>query len=187
RRPLTLAIGSAHVMTTSTKKSRLHRLRKLAYAPLVVAVAAGAICTGAGTGTAAQRAGADAPQSENAYTWALYNSTGEPIYGNWNAEMSTGYHSRVETSADHPWQPGDDAAEATQHQDTWRNTTWTGHICYNKHWWDFSYSAKRFGDGYFGLGIPDFRLEADSAGALFVHPNTGHFTRRALTLRSDVC
>ncbi|MFD7046308.1 hypothetical protein, partial [Rhodococcus jostii] len=79
-------------MTTSTM-SRTQRLRQLAYAPLVAAVAAGAICTGAGTSTAATDttapAAADTPQSGNAYDWYLLNHTGQPIYGTWSAEMST--------------------------------------------------------------------------------------------------
>ncbi|MFC9768640.1 hypothetical protein [Rhodococcus jostii] len=163
-------------MTTSTM-SRRQRLRKLAYAPLVAAVAAGAICTGAGISTAAAT---DTPQSGNAYEWALLNHTGQSIYGNWSAEMAPRDKSRVETDKDHPWKP-DDAAKAIQYQNGWRFTAWTGHICYNKRWWDFTYSADGFGDGILNLGIPVFTLEADSAGALFVNPHTLHFRRVGLT------
>ncbi|MFC9769427.1 hypothetical protein [Rhodococcus jostii] len=168
-------------MTTSMM-SRLHRLRKLAYAPLVAAVAAGAVCVGAGTGTAATT---DAPQSGSAYNWYLLNHTGQPIYGTWSAEMASGDKSRVETDKDHPWKPND-AAKATQYQDSRRYTTWKGRICYNKHWWDFAYSNSGFGDSVFSSGIPVFTLEADSAGALFVYPNTKHFYREALTAELDI-
>ncbi|MFC9769301.1 hypothetical protein [Rhodococcus jostii] len=150
-------------MSTSTM-SRLHRLRQLAYAPLVAAIAAGAICAGTGTGTATT----DAPQSGSAYEWALLNHTGQSIYGYWNAEMSTGDHSRVETDKDHPWK-ADDAAKATQYQDAARYTTWRGHICYNKHWWDYTFNGALFGDRFMGHGEPIFKLEADSAGTPWVY------------------
>ncbi|MFC9769494.1 hypothetical protein [Rhodococcus jostii] len=172
-------------MTTSAM-SRLHHLRKLAYAPLVAAVAAGALSTGAGTSTAADT---DTPQSGNAYNWALFNRTGQSIYGYWNAEMPTGDKSRVEAPADRPWQPDVTSAKATQYQDAWSVTTWTGHICYNKHWWDYSYSGTGFGDGiYFGIGAPTFSLEVDSRGALFVYPFADdRFWRDALTRKSGDC
>ncbi|MFC9769102.1 hypothetical protein [Rhodococcus jostii] len=157
-------------MTTSTKKSRLHRMRKLAYAPLVAAVAAGAICTGAGTSAATDTtapAATDTPQSGNAYDWYLLNHTGQPIYGTWSAEMSTGDHSRVETDADRPWK-ADDAAKAVQYKNWSLYTTWTGHICYNKHWWDYQ-------DRHLDWVLEDhhlvFTLEADSTGALFMYPD----------------
>ncbi|MFC9769602.1 hypothetical protein [Rhodococcus jostii] len=160
-------------MTHSTKKSRLHRLLKLAYAPLVAAVAAGAICTGAGTGTAASTTTpgtTDAPQSGDAYNWALFNRTGQPIYGYWNAEMpATGDHSRVETDKDRPWQPDVTSAKATQYQYSSNLTTWTGHICYKKQWWDYTFRDYGFGDKIFGYGNPIFRLEADSAGTPWVY------------------
>ncbi|MFD7046114.1 hypothetical protein, partial [Rhodococcus jostii] len=68
-------------MTTSGM-SRLHRLRELAYAPLAVAVTAGTICTGVGTEVAAT------PQSGDTYDWYLFNRSGKPIYGTWNATTS---------------------------------------------------------------------------------------------------
>ncbi|MFC9769344.1 hypothetical protein [Rhodococcus jostii] len=160
-------------MTTSDKKNRRHRPRQLAYAPLVVAIAAGAICTGAGISTAAETtapATTDTPQSGSAYEWALLNHTGQPIYGRWSAEMSTGDHSLVETDKDHPWK-ADDAAKATQYKDVSRSTTWRGHICFNEHWWDSTLSDQDWGGTVLGLGygVPVFRLEADSAGAPWVY------------------
>ncbi|MDV6278208.1 hypothetical protein R3Q06_32605 [Rhodococcus erythropolis] len=159
-------------MTRSTT-SRRHRLRKLAYAPLVAAVAAGTLCTGAGISTAADTtapATTDTPQSGDAYEWALLNHTGQPIYGSWDAKMEFGAHSRVETDKDHPWKP-DDAAKATQYKDG-NYTTWRGHICFNEHWWDITLSGGAgWGDTAFGFGteVPVFRLEADSAGTPWVY------------------
>ncbi|MFC9769405.1 hypothetical protein [Rhodococcus jostii] len=169
-------------MTHSTKKSRRHRLLKLAYAPLVMAVAAGAICIGAGTGTAASTTTpgtTDAPQSGSAYEWTLINHTGQPIYGTWSAEMSTGDHSRVEADKDHAWQPGD-VVGAVQYQDTWRSTTWRGRICYNGNWWDYE-SSKSGAAGF------EFSLEADSAGNLFVYPHNGYSGRHRLALKPGRC
>ncbi|MDV6278447.1 hypothetical protein R3Q06_34080 [Rhodococcus erythropolis] len=150
---------------TTIMMSGLHRMRKLAYAPLIAAVAAGAICTGAGTSTAETTAPAttDAPQSGSAYEWALLNHTGKSIYGSWSAEMSTGDHSLVETDKDHPWE-ADDAAKAIQYKDGSRETTWRGHICFNEHWWDIIIGGDGWGDTVLGFGVPVFRLEADSAG-----------------------
>ncbi|MFC9769257.1 hypothetical protein [Rhodococcus jostii] len=156
-------------MTTSTM-NRLQRLRKLAYAPLVAAVAAGAICTGAGTSTAADT---DTPQSGSAYNWYLANHTGQPIYGYWSAEMASGDKSRVETDAKHPWQPGARPA-AVQYQSSWHYTTWRGRICYNEHWW--SHTSSNY--DYLPLGDIEFTLSVDSTGVLFVgwvamHPENG--------------
>ncbi|MDV6273941.1 hypothetical protein R3Q06_10570 [Rhodococcus erythropolis] len=157
---------------TRTATSRLRSLRKLAYTPLIAAVAAGALCTGAGTSTAETTAPAttDAPQSGNAYEWTLLNHTGKSIYGSWSAEMSTGDHSLVETDKDHPWK-ADDAAKATQYKDVTRYTTWRGHICFNEHWWDATLSDELWGGTILGLGrgAPVFRLEADSAGTPWVY------------------
>ncbi|MDV6278159.1 hypothetical protein R3Q06_32320 [Rhodococcus erythropolis] len=158
-------------MTRSTK-TRPHRLRQLAYAPLIAAIAAGALCTGAGTSTAA--AGTthapttpDTPHSGNAYNWYLLNHTGQPIYGTWDAKMDSGDHSEVKTDKDHPWKP-DDAAKATQYQYGSSLTTWTGHICYNTHSWDYTHTDYHYGEKVFGYGNPIFTLEADSTGTPWV-------------------
>ncbi|MFC9769460.1 hypothetical protein [Rhodococcus jostii] len=181
-------------MITSGMKSRLHRIRKLAYAPLVVAIAAGAICTGAGFGSAAPAATAttpaptDTPQSGATYDWYLLNHTGQSIYGNWNAEMELGseYNSHVEAPADHPWQPND-AATAAQHSDWMHYTTWTGRICYKKRWWAYAISDFGFGDDAF-YGKPVFRLEADSADDLFVYYSSPfHYAPHPLTLQPLAC
>ncbi|MFC9769756.1 hypothetical protein [Rhodococcus jostii] len=155
-------------MTASGMKNRLHRLRKLAYAPL--AVAAGTICTGMGIGAPAAT---DTPQSGNAYIWHLVNHTSQPIYGYWGAEMASGDTSRVETDANHPWQPGH-SDEATQYLNRWRFTTWKGHICHNRHWWDFTFS-----DVGFGQSNNAFWLEADSTGAMFAYFDVADVLRSA--------
>ncbi|MFC9768671.1 hypothetical protein [Rhodococcus jostii] len=170
-------------MTTSTM-SRLHRLRKLAYAPLIAAVAAGALCTGAGVALAAPT---DTPQSGSAYNWQLLNHTGQPIYGYWGAEMASGDTSRVETDADHLWKPDDASVKATMHQSVLHNTTWKGHICINKHWWDFTDSERDFRGGKAGTLI--FRLEADSKGAPFVYyqPSLWEPQKKPLKLQQGDC
>ncbi|MFC9768989.1 hypothetical protein [Rhodococcus jostii] len=165
-------------MTTSTM-SRLHRLRKLAYAPLVAAVAAGAICTGAGTSTAVPT---DTPQSGSAYNWQLLNHTGQSIYGSWGAEMSTGDHSRVETDKDHPWKADDASVKAVQYRNPWFNTTWRGEICYKEHWWDYTYTSQSL-----GFDNTIFRLEADSRGALFVYDSAHQVGAEPMILRPGDC
>ncbi|MFC9769138.1 hypothetical protein [Rhodococcus jostii] len=172
-------------MTTSTM-SRLHRMRKLAYAPLAVAVAAGAICTGAGTGTAASTTTpgtTEAPQSGDAYNWYLINYTGQPIYGYWSAEMASGDTSRVETDKDHPWKPGLASDMAAQFYNQFRFTTFRGHICYSKRWWDYTLSDWGWGE----IGTSVFRLEADSAGTLHVYPYWNRSYHSALIPESGVC
>ncbi|MDV6277997.1 hypothetical protein R3Q06_31425 [Rhodococcus erythropolis] len=163
-------------MTRSTM-SRLHRMRQLAYAPLVAAVAVGTLCTGAGISTAATDttgpATTDAPQSGDAYYWQLLNHTLQPIYGSWDAKMDSGDHSEVKTDKDHPWKPDDASVKTTQYQDASRYTTWTGRICYNKRWRDFEFSDFGFGVKVTGVGMgygsPIFTLEADSAGTPWVY------------------
>ncbi|MDV6278691.1 hypothetical protein R3Q06_35560 [Rhodococcus erythropolis] len=153
-------------MTTSTM-SRRRRLRKLAYAPLVAAVAAGAVCVGPGTGAAATTAAAGPIYW--GYDWSLVNRTGQPIYGDWNVTMESGASSHVEAPDETPWQP-DDVAETTQYEEDVASSqmSWTGHICYNTHWWD--YMASDFGFAH-DPGARVVTLEADSAGALFVYPD----------------
>ncbi|MDV6277841.1 hypothetical protein R3Q06_30580 [Rhodococcus erythropolis] len=56
----------------STKKNRPHRMRRWVYAPLAMAVAAGAVCTGAGVGSAATGADSGAPTM---ITWRFHNGT----------------------------------------------------------------------------------------------------------------
>ncbi|MDV6278076.1 hypothetical protein R3Q06_31855 [Rhodococcus erythropolis] len=172
-------------MTRSTT-SRPRSLRKLAYAPLIAAVATGTLCTGAGISTAATDTTApattDTPESGNAYEWSLTNRTGQEIYGSWSAQMSTGDHSEVKTDKDHPWK-ADDAAKATQYQTIFRTTTWTGLICYNRNWWTYTASS----DNATGFR---FSLEADTEGALFVYPHDGAHdrdNRHRLTLKPGVC
>ncbi|MFC9768807.1 hypothetical protein [Rhodococcus jostii] len=161
---------------TTTSTMRRHRLLKLAYAPLAVAVAAGAICTGAGTSTAAADttapANTDAPPTGGWYDWGLRNRTGQPIYGTWDAKMEwSGDSSHLEATADHRWPPGA-AATSTMYKNFWHSTEWTGNICYNKQWWTY----------YLGTDINTrmqiFSLEADSAGRLWVWISGGDETDR---------
>ncbi|MDV6277955.1 hypothetical protein R3Q06_31215 [Rhodococcus erythropolis] len=161
--------------------SRRHRLRKLAYTPLVMAVAAGAICTGAGNGLAATAdasASIDTQQGRSSQDWYLLNHTGQPIYGNWNAKMdSASYSSHVETDKDHPWAP-DDAAKATQNEN-WGGTLWAGRICFDRNWWEYT--------GYRSPENAVFTLEADSAGELYVYHDKDHLQPVHLTVRKGAC
>ncbi|MDV6277600.1 hypothetical protein R3Q06_29340 [Rhodococcus erythropolis] len=77
-------------MNMSAVKDRRERVGRWAYAPLVVAIAAGAIGGGAGVGSADTVTAADAavvtmapPPLPEAGHWRLANGTGQPIYGTW--------------------------------------------------------------------------------------------------------
>ncbi|MFC9766039.1 hypothetical protein [Rhodococcus jostii] len=151
----------------STKKNRLHRMRRWSCAPLVVAVAAGVICAGAGistaaTDTATPPATTNAPQGGASYPWTLLNRTNRTIYGSWVAKVqsSSAQSSHVEASVNHPWPPNE-AATATQFLPLANaSTSWTGDICYNKHHWHFYTESAE---------ANQFRLEADSNNALYVY------------------
>ncbi|MDV6277248.1 hypothetical protein R3Q06_27510 [Rhodococcus erythropolis] len=147
-------------MTTRTKTSRQRSLRRLAYVPLIMAVAAGALCTG--TAISVADTTAPATSSDPVYTWSLINHTGQPIYGEWRAEISTGDHSIVHTDADHPWKPGD-VPSAFMGFGGFHPTMWKGRICYDKHWWD--YGPESLGQ------LLNPTLAADSTGMLWVYPH----------------
>ncbi|MFC9769565.1 hypothetical protein [Rhodococcus jostii] len=63
-------------MTTSRKRSRLHRMRRLVYTPLVAAVAAGTVCAGAGISTAATDAD---PGPVEWIDWRVHNYTDQVL------------------------------------------------------------------------------------------------------------
>ncbi|MDV6278598.1 hypothetical protein R3Q06_34985 [Rhodococcus erythropolis] len=170
-------------MTITRNKHRRHRLRQLAYIPLIVAAAA-VIGTSVGAGSAAS-ATTPVPTDVFSYDWTLVNRTGQPIYGTWNITVTAGNNSSVAAPANRPWRP-DDNASATQFQRLSDTTTWRGHICYNNHWWGFTHSQDF---GYFEIfDIPVFSVEADSRGALFVYPfPTNRAVRIALNPQNGDC
>ncbi|MDV6278368.1 hypothetical protein R3Q06_33595 [Rhodococcus erythropolis] len=161
------------MMTTSSEKSRLHRIRNLASISLVTAAAAGAICSGTGTGTAATSIAATGTDtavipthttdttnttSRDTFHWSVTNHTGKSIYGTWKAVGQKGDSSdssHVESSVDNQWKP-DASADAYQRKSVLSGPEWTGNICYNEHWWKFKGIGEIFG----------FSLEADSKGTL---------------------
>ncbi|MDV6278721.1 hypothetical protein R3Q06_35725 [Rhodococcus erythropolis] len=162
-------------------------LRKAAYAPLAVAVLAGALSSGAGISTAdatTTPTGTDTLQSGDTYNWALLNRTGQPIYGTWDWSMEWSEDgARVVVPADNPLRP-DDAVMGAQTKNPARRTTWTGRICYDEHWWNYKYT------GYTG-NEPSlvFRLEADSTHVLYAYHTLKLFDdyRIALTPENGVC
>ncbi|MFC9769409.1 hypothetical protein [Rhodococcus jostii] len=168
-------------MTTHTMNRG--RLRQLGYTPLIVALAAAALCTTAGT--SAEAATTPAPTDVFQYDWTLANHTGRPIYGTWNITVTAGNNSHVAAPAHRPWQPGDTATD-TQFQHASDTTNWSGHICYDEHWWGFAHSQNF---GYLSIfDIPAFSLEADSRGALFVYPfPSDRAVRMALIPENGVC
>ncbi|WP_411194443.1 transglycosylase family protein [Rhodococcus erythropolis] len=69
---------------TTTKNDRLHRMRRWVYAPMMAAVAAGAVCAGAGIGSAQS---AHAPADHNWDAVARCEST-----ENWNLNTGNGFY-----------------------------------------------------------------------------------------------
>ncbi|MFC9766649.1 hypothetical protein [Rhodococcus jostii] len=156
-------------------------LRKAAYTPVAVAVLAGAVCAGAGIGSAATAdpgTTPDALQSSGIATaWSMENRTDQSIYGQWDAWNSKRETSRVATTADNPWQPG---AIAKSFQEA--ASSWSGRICYNKQYWDF-YPQQ--------LSLADegkFRLEVDSNKVPHVYYTTSYIlplSERMTGVRTD--
>ncbi|MDV6278535.1 hypothetical protein R3Q06_34615 [Rhodococcus erythropolis] len=145
-------------MPIDDTKKAVNHVRIVAYVPLVMAVAAGAICTGTGIGTAAPATSAHHElENRPGYEWQLINRTGAPISGNWSVS-DHGETSRVERRQNEPWMI-DEIATAAQKGD-YEGARWQGAICYRTNWWKF---APRVAHAHW------FRLEADSTGALFVY------------------
>ncbi|MFC9768321.1 hypothetical protein [Rhodococcus jostii] len=124
----------------STDKNRPHRMRRWAYAPLVATVAVGAVCTGAGSGSAATDAATDAV-AESAATapppdpgfWRLTNDTDQPIYGTW-ADQKGGDSVAIDRSSWRPLQPGSSDDARIANEGGWGRTYWWAHVCYNHMW-----------------------------------------------------
>ncbi|MDV6278291.1 hypothetical protein R3Q06_33130 [Rhodococcus erythropolis] len=154
------------MMTLSAKKtSRQQRLRKLAYAPLVAAVAAGALCTAIGSASALDANAGTAPPETAASKdcgayWQIVNRTGQPVSGNWIAHGFQ-YESVVHTDQIHPWAIDQkvcgDTTPVVPFFVPFPNVPWEGHICYNNHWWDFDRRS---------VNTNRWSLEVDSRGTL---------------------
>ncbi|MDV6277249.1 hypothetical protein R3Q06_27515 [Rhodococcus erythropolis] len=159
--------------------SRRCSLRKLAYTPLVAAVAVGALCAGAGISTATPEPAKSTDIGND--MWTLTNRTGQPISGLWTVN-AYGSKSSVETSQDKPWAPDETVSGNTV---TWAaeppwGWEWEGHICYNKHWWDFKPQY-----GYWNT----WSMEVDTKGTLHATYRSpiGTTTRIPLQAKTDTC
>ncbi|MFC9768673.1 hypothetical protein [Rhodococcus jostii] len=142
-------------------------LRKAAYAPLAVAVLAGAVCAGTGIGTAAPTT---APEAVTASTstkdtppasadpamnwWTLFNNTGQPIYGTWS-EQSGSDVSELNLVPNMPLRSSGLESRPRNDSPLW-NSYWMGHICYRGAWWNFPREARSLGrDAFFRLTPAD--------------------------------
>ncbi|MFC9768933.1 hypothetical protein [Rhodococcus jostii] len=131
----------------TTRARRMASPRKLLYTPLAVSILASAVCAGTGIGTAATplpapdtvTASSSTPDtpSESALpgweVWSLYNRTGQPIYGTWS-QQTEDRRSEVKIIKDAPLPDGGYESQPQKEGDLW-NTSWEGHICYNREWW----------------------------------------------------
>ncbi|MFC9766037.1 hypothetical protein [Rhodococcus jostii] len=127
-------------MTISRKKkSRLHRMGRVASASLAAAVAAGGICVGAGisaagTPDAPSTGSADAPQG-GSVSWSVTNRTGELVWGNIVSQRGS-YVSQIGWPKDAPVPSGaGDSAPVSPYGVTGLLYTW-GRICYHGAWWN---------------------------------------------------
>ncbi|MFC9769091.1 hypothetical protein [Rhodococcus jostii] len=131
----------------SRKKNRPDGMRRWAYVPLAVSVLAGAVCGGAGTGTAATTASTDVV-TESATTpdaphgsagdknwWSLYNYTGLPVYGEFSVQTGKAV-SEVKIDKDRQLASGGHESRPTTNSVWWRDY-WMGHICFNHAWYNF--------------------------------------------------
>ncbi|MDV6278483.1 hypothetical protein R3Q06_34305 [Rhodococcus erythropolis] len=136
---------------TLTKKSRLHRMGRVAAVFLAGAVAAGGICGGAGISAAAtpdapSTVSSDSPPGGEA-TWSVMNRTGEPVWGYLEIQRgSTG--SRIGWPKDAPVPSGaGDSAPRTG----WGVLYTQGRICYHGAWWNLprdNYGSGSYDDVY---------------------------------------
>lgn len=121
---------------TANTMSRLHRIRNLAYAPLVVAAAAGTVCTGAGMSSATTTDAIPAAP----YQWTVSNYTQSPITAGQFMKYEADNASTIEfgyrfSKSDKALEPGDRRA-ATLDPGSWydENDTWA-ELCYKKELW----------------------------------------------------
>ncbi|MFC9769133.1 hypothetical protein [Rhodococcus jostii] len=149
-------------MTLSPKKmSRRHRMRGLAYAPLVAAVAAGAICTGAGTGAAATTAG-----SANLQEWRVHNNTGQVLTDGLFAKFEGDHTSTLSVAGLQPgefWSSDYEPGSAFQ-----LNYTVATDICYLHTQWRMDQvrtPGQKWRDVYVFVDAPSGKLFVTPEGA----------------------
>ncbi|MFC9766648.1 hypothetical protein [Rhodococcus jostii] len=121
-----------------------NRLRKLAYLPLTAAIAAGAVCTGAGVSAAA----ADMTAESNATTqWHVYNYTDQELTGVEFYKQVGDHTSEIAFGA--PLAAGDDLQGTLEFPatTTYRFYTW-GRVCYDHKWWNLKRDGSREGPSY---------------------------------------
>ncbi|MFC9768436.1 hypothetical protein [Rhodococcus jostii] len=144
----------------STKKNRPHRMRRWAYAPLVAVVAAGAVCTGAGVGSAATdpdprssvaatvsddldtAGGGDALAARSSIFTLTYNHTREPVWGNVRTVDYSGWVQNFEWTKEDPLLPELSVDAASTEQREWSPSPaaasgafTSASLCYNGSWW----------------------------------------------------
>lgn len=83
--------------STGSRNSITRRHRRWAYALMVAALAAGAVCAGVGVSSAAPTTEADAGSSVAAsqYTWRVHNFTDETLTGELHRDEGAGYQSDI--------------------------------------------------------------------------------------------
>ncbi|MFC9769671.1 hypothetical protein [Rhodococcus jostii] len=179
-------------------------LRKAAYAPLAAAVLAGAVCSGAGLGSAATDtetgvgAGTNIPDPAP-LRWSVVNGTGQPIYGKMKLTENVLFPpmppypystTSIERPKERPWAVGDhESTERAPRPTTGATAVYEGHICYNKKWWELP------GDSF--ILLPNMHssvahLEVDSLGTLHLVENTydgfgTHTFRTPFAFRGQDC
>ncbi|MDV6278015.1 hypothetical protein R3Q06_31515 [Rhodococcus erythropolis] len=145
-------------MSLTASSNHLRRVRRWVYTPMVAAVAAGAVCTGVGIGSAVadtppagavptgSAAAADTLQSGgSSYIWSLTNNTAQPVYGQWTLTDGQGQTSGMAAAQESPLTPGARLSEMQKEPDrTARPIRYaTGKICYNHTWWNWSAGSER--------------------------------------------
>ncbi|MFC9769627.1 hypothetical protein [Rhodococcus jostii] len=124
-------------------------LRKAAYAPLAAAVLAGAVCSGAGIGSAATDTDAGVGTGTSASKFWMVNGTGQPIYGTLLLDSAM-----VERTKYNPWGVGE---SESGEKSIVPFRSWHGRICYNQVWWKLPFTAEDASVAH---------LEVDSQGTL---------------------
>lgn len=129
-------------MTVTTSSKNLHRMRRWALAPTIVALAAGATVSGAGIGsadTATSEVGVESSQPAFTYAWRVHNFTDQTLTaGEFHRDEGAGVGSALAFGGTTPWavlKPGEVTADAFQHVGASITFTW-GRVCYKGQVWN---------------------------------------------------
>ncbi|MFC9769090.1 hypothetical protein [Rhodococcus jostii] len=132
-----------------------NRLRKLAYLPLTAAIAAGAVCTGAGVSAAA----ADMTAESNETTqWHVYNYTDQELTGGEFYKQRGDHTSEIVFGSPLAVKAGLEGTlqyPATSLYDVY---TW-GRVCYDHRWWNLKRDGSREGSGYPYVNVYIFAVD----------------------------